>query len=312
VAEATAWPRTLSPVEGPAPRDRVERMLSGMGKEGAAARALVERGLAPPELPTGLTLALLQGQPRRAAADGAPRPSAVAGGVWVREQLTVHAPVPLDETLVTSGAALRRFARGGRVYAVSASQTRDARGRLLASNCTTGLERYRRDPGLADFVEGAPESEVPVAGPDRAAAAESPCLDVIRALRTGDVLVGAPIEITLERLRDRDGPEPANPIHSDPAAARAAGLDVPIAGGAHVLAFLQEVLLQEWGDEALYHGAQLDVRWVAPVRAGARIMPRAQVTRTSAKEVELALEVLCEGTAALVGRARLPLPGAPS
>jgi hypothetical protein len=279
-----------------------------MGAEGVAARALVERGLAPPELLTGLTLALIHEQPRRAAADGARRPSAVAGGVWVREELTVHAPPPLDEPLVISGAALRRFARGGRIYAVSASQTRDARGRLLASNCTTGLERYRRDPGLADFAEGVPEAEVPVAGPDRAAAAANPCLDALRALQAGDVLAGAPVEITLERLRDRDGPTPENPIHSDAAAARAAGLDVPIAGGAHVLAFLQEVLLQAWGDEALYHGAELDVRWVAPVRAGTKILPRAEVTRASPEGVELALEVRCDGARALEGRARVPLP----
>jgi acyl dehydratase len=73
---------------------------------------------------------------------------------------------------------------------------------------------------------------------------------------------------------------PSNPIHPDPAAARAAALGVPIA--------------------------------VACVRAGARIIPRAEVTRTSAEALELAHEVLCEGTSALVGRARGPLPGATS
>lgn len=308
MTDATAYPRSLVPVEGPIPRDRVERVLHGMGKEGVASRALVERGLAPPELATGLTLALLQGQPRRPASGGAPRPSAVAGGVWVREQLVVHAPLPLDETLVITGAALRRFARKGRRYATTASETRDARGRLLASNCTTGLELYRADPDLADFAEGVPEAELPEPRPDRDAAAANPCAERIRAVSPGDVLAGEPVEISLRRLKDRDGPEPSNPIHSDPEAARRAGLDVPIAGGAHVLAFLQEVLLAAWGEEALYHGAHVDVRWVSPVRAGTWIRPRAEVIGVDADGVELALEVRCEDVTAMTGRARVPLP----
>jgi len=73
---------------------------------------------------------------------------------------------------------------------------------------------------------------------------------------------------------------PSNPIHSDPAAARAAALGVPIAG--------------------------------AYVRASARISPRAEMTRTSAEAVELAPEVLCGGTSTLAGRARVPLAGATS
>jgi hypothetical protein len=48
------------------------------------------------------------------------------------------------------------------------------------------------------------------------------------------------------------------------------------------------------------------------MRAGARIIPRAELTRTSTEAVELALEVFCEGTSALVDRARVPLPGATS
>ena len=55
------WPGELAAVEEAIPADRVERVLAGMGKQGRASRALIERGFAPPELPTGFTLALLQG-----------------------------------------------------------------------------------------------------------------------------------------------------------------------------------------------------------------------------------------------------------
>lgn len=297
------YPRELERVEGPIPRDRVERVLAGMGKEGRASRALAERRLAPPELPTGFTLALLQGQPR---SPGDKRPGAVAGGVWVREQWTLHAPVPLDEPLVLSGTSLRRFVRKGRQYGVTASETRDASGRLLASNLTTGLERYRADAG-ADAAEGVPEQDVRAPEPDAQGALANPCLEVLRARRPGERLEGERVAMTIERLRDRDGPEPANPIHSDPQAAKQAGLDVPIAGGAHVLAFLQEILLQAWGIESLSHGAHFDARWISPVRAGTSIVPKAEVTRTEEKTIEVRFGIHCESTPACVGRIVIPI-----
>ncbi len=298
-----SYPRELAVVEGPIPRDRVERVLAGMGKEGRASRALVVRGQAPPELPTGLTLALLQGQPRES---GDRRPGAVSGGVWVREQFTVHAPVPLGEPLSISGASLRRFARKGRQYAVTRSETRDASGRLIASNLTTGLEHYRADAG-ADSEEGVAGNEIAPPGPDAAGALTNPALDVLRARRVGERLEGEAVEMSIERLRDRDGPDPANPIHSDLEAARRAGLEVPIAGGAHVLAFVQEIMLQAWGLEALSHGTCIDARWISPVRAGARIVPAAQVTGTGADLLEVSFELRCNGSAACVGRIAIPV-----
>ncbi len=298
-----SFPRELTAVEGPIPRDRVERVLAGMGKEGRASRALVVRGQAPPELPTGLSLALLQGQRREG---GDRRPGPVSGGVWVREQFTVHAPVPLGEPLTISGASLRRFTRKGRQYAVTRSETRDASGRLVASNLTTGLEHYRADAG-ADSEQGMADDEIARPGPDAAGALANPALDVLRARRVGERIEGEPVEMSIGRLRDRDGPDPANPIHSDPEAARRAGLEVPIAGGAHVLAFVQEIVLQAWGLEALSHGACTDARWISPVRAGTRIVPAAQVTHTAADLLEVTFELRCNASAACVGRIAIPL-----
>jgi hypothetical protein len=143
--------------------------------------------------------------------------------------------------------------------------------------------------------------------PDAAGALRNPVLDVLRARSVGERIEGEPVEMSIERLRDRDGPEPANPIHSDPEAARRAGLDVPIAGGAHVLAFVQEIVLQAWGLDALSHGAHIDVRWISPVRAGSRIVPSVQVTDTGAALLELAFEVRCDGAPACVGQIAIPV-----
>jgi hypothetical protein len=189
---------------------------------------------------------------------------------------------------------------------VTRSETRDASGRLIASNLTTGLEHYRADAG-ADSEEGVAGDEIAPPGPDAAGALTNPALDVLRARRVGERLEGEAVEMSIERLRDRDGPDPANPIHSDPEAARRAGLEVPIAGGAHVLAFVQEIVLQAWGLEALSHGTCIDARWISPVRAGARIVPAAQVTGTGADLLEVSFELRCNGSAACVGRIAIPV-----
>ena len=47
----------------------------------------------------------LSGQPRQPRADGAKPKGAVSGGVWVREQVTVHRPVRIGD-LLTSEAIL--------------------------------------------------------------------------------------------------------------------------------------------------------------------------------------------------------------
>ncbi|MFP6621992.1 MAG: MaoC family dehydratase, partial [Myxococcota bacterium] len=99
-----------------------------------------------------------------------------------------------------------------------------------------------------------------------------------------------------------------NPIHTDPEAARQAGLVLPIVGGSHVFAYLQEALMRALGKEALLHGACFDLRWVAQVRAGTCVEPRATVSGASDDRVELDLEVGCEGRVAMTGSLAIPLP----
>jgi acyl dehydratase len=93
--------------------------------------------------------------------------------------------------------------------------------------------------------------------------------------------------------------------------ARREGLGAPIAGGPHVLAFLQEALMEALGPEVLLHGAHFDVRWVSPVRSERSIASRATVSRVEADRILLELAVDCEGERALVGSAALPLDPEP-
>lgn len=307
-----ALPRPLGPLQGPLPRALAERAVRALGPAAGPSRALLEAGLLPPGALTPLTLYVIAATPRAGGgAEPSSRPGPLAGGVWVREQITYHRPVRYDVELRGTGETARRFARKGRQFSVSLSETRDAAGALLVTSRTTGLSRYRPDPELADFEEGLPEAELPPVGPDPGSAAASPSLARLRGLEPGVALAGSETEVTLERMRDLDGGRGGNPIHTDPEAARRAGLRAPIAGGSHVLAFAQEMLMDAWGPEVLLHGAHFDVRFVSPVAAGHRVVPRATVAAVTPECVEVQFEVECEGSPAAVGSARIPVGGPP-
>ena len=278
----------------------------GMGEWGDPAREVIAAGFVPPDVLTGMTLHLLASQPRQPSAAGEKRKGAIEGGVWVREQVTYHAPMRLREEIEISGASVQRFSRRGRRYGVNTSETRGADGRLLVSSCTTGLLRYRKEPGLEDRVYG---ESAEVAGADVSRASDNPSLDRIRCVEAGDVIEGGEALVTLEMMRTRDAHRDDNPIHTDPAVAEREGLAAPIAGGSHVLAFLQAALMAEWGPQSLLHGAHFDVQWKGQTYAGTRIRPRATVAATGERlELELAIEG--EERTALTGCALIPL-GAP-
>jgi acyl dehydratase len=303
------YPRSLSPLVGALDRELVERSVSSLAPEGQTSRALLEAGIVPPHALTPLPLFLLAGQlrPERSREGSARGP--IAGAVWTRIQITCHRPVNLDEVLETGGEIARRYARAGRLFSVSTSQTRNAAGQLVVSSCSTGMVQYRRDRSLADYEEGRRDEEVSRPSMDASAAAANPCLAALRDLRAGDRLTGPTVEVALEQMRDRDAGRDANPIHTDPDEARRAGLSAPIAGGAHVLAYLQDFLMRTWGAEVLLHGAYFDVRWISPVHAGKKVEPSATVSARSPDRVELQLEVACEGRSAMVGTLALPLAG---
>jgi acyl dehydratase len=283
---------------------------------GAAAPATAElhaAGLLPPDVVTGMTVFLLARQPappREAPAPTGERTHAspVAGGVWVREQCTFHRPVARDDPFTVTGEVTGRFTRRGRQYSTTASKSHDHDGRRFATNLTTGLLAYRAVEGLADTVEGLPLEETPSPMPDPEAAVENPHLDELRQARAGDVLGGTPVLVSLAMMAARDTASPDNPIHSDPEEARRAGLDRPIAGGSHVLAFALEPVMARFGPSSLLHGAHLDVRWKAPTKADDLIVPSAIVVDASPERVEFALQVdLPDGTPAMAGTLTVPL-----
>ncbi len=300
-------PLPLAPVCAPLEAEFVERVVRSLGPAGAGSRALAARGLAPPNALVGINLSLIASQPTRERPERAPTASPIAGGVWVREQQSVHRPVRIGEQLETRGEIVRRYVRKGRQYSVTLSETRDRAGERVLATCTTGLLRYRADAALRDAEEEHGEPAVAPPAPVAPAAARNPARAALRVLRTGERLQGAEARITLELMRLRDGARARNPIHTDPEAAREAGLDAPIAGGSHVLAFVQELLVERLGGEALLHGVYTDVEWLAPVRAERSVAPCVEVVRLLDDRLELALEARCEGVLAMRGTLIVPL-----
>lgn len=308
-----SFPKPLVAIAGPMPADKIAGAAKGMGTYGHATRELIARGLLPPDLICGMTLALIARQPRKPRPSGEQRrrkgASGVAGKVWVRERFTVHRPVAHDDVWQVTGESTGTHVRKGRSYSTTRSESRRSDGELFATNLTTGLFSYRADPDLVDSVEGLPLEDTPTPEPDWDAAAHNPHLDALRALEVGQILGGVEVPMTLAMMAARDTANPDNPIHSDLDEAKKAGLARPIAGGSHVLAFALEAVMQAVGPEALLHGACIDARWKAPTEDDTRIRPTATVTVAAYDRVELDLGVdLVDGPTAMVGTVVIPLP----
>jgi len=302
-------PQELSPVEGPLPAGVAQGSILGLGPHAAGVRGLVDLGLVPPDVLTGMTLHLLSNQPRRPREDGEPRRGAIEGGVWVREQVTYHAPMRIDEPIRVTGESVGRFSKKGRRYGVTLSETVGEDGRLLVSSCTTGLLSYRREPGLEDAYEGAAENDSARPGPDAKSAAGNPCLARLADVREGDVIAGERALVTLAMMQQRDAGRDDNPIHTDPAVAEREGLAAPIAGGSHVLSFIQARLMEAWGPECLLHGAHFDVRWIGQTYAESHVVPSARVVEVNEERIGCELSVEGEERTLLRGKMILPLPG---
>ena len=299
-------PQELAVVEGPLPAGVCEGSILGLGAHAAGVEDLVALGLVPPDVVTAMTLHLLTHQPRRPRKEGVERKGAIEGGVWVREQVTFHAPMRIDEVVRVTGESIGRFSRKGRRYGVTRSTTVGDDGRLLVSSCTTGLLSYRREPGLEDAYEGIAEHDDSRPRPDAAAAGRNPCLEQLARVRLGDVIAGERAQVSLEMMQQRDAGRDDNPIHTDPSVAEREGLAAPIAGGSHVLSFLHARLMEAWGPESLLHGAHFDVRWVGQTYAESHVVPSAQVVEATPDRI--GCELLVEGDERSLLRGKLILP----
>jgi acyl dehydratase len=88
-------------------------------------------------------------------------------------------------------------------------------------------------------------------------------------------------------------------FHSDPDAARAAGLSGLVAQGMQAAAPAYGLLLDAWGDDWLAHG-ELALRFVAPVRGGDTVQATVDLDADAAR-----LEIAgTEGDVRVVGSAR--------
>lgn len=305
------WPRPLKEARGPIREDKLDGAAQGMGDWGEALQALCAEGILPPDIITAQTLFILSSQPRDPAKKQAMPGGGgggVAGGVWVRERYTIHRPLSRTEAFTVKGFAQGRHVHKGRRYGTNSSQTYTAQGDLAATNLTTGLLAYKVQEGLSDTLEGADPELIKGSGVDRPMAANNPCLDALKKLTKGTELGGYEMLLGLNLMEVRDTKKPDNPIHSDPELARKAGLAKPIAGGAHVLSFALESILQATGAHALLHGTYFDIRWKTPVYADTSIWPSATVVSASAEEVIFDVKVqLAADTIAMVGQVTVPL-----
>lgn len=312
VDNAAEWPQPLHVVQGPFSEARIDGAAAGMGDHGPAIRDIVAAGLVQPDLVTGMTLFLLARQPRRERPPNTDRPqraTPIAGGVWVREQFTIHRQLARTDQFEITGEATGRYVRKGRRYGTTRSQTRTSSGELAASNLTTGLLEYRAEAGRDDEVQGLPPDDTPAPNVDWGAAANNPHLAAIRSSTVGQRIDGSPLEISAAMMAARATSQPDNPIHSDAEAAKRTGLAKPIAGGNHVLSFALDPLLALWGSESLSHGAKFDVRWRAPVEADVAVLPTATVAEVASDRVVVDLAMtLVDGPAAMVGTLTVPLP----
>ena len=305
-------PQVLTPIEGPLPEGICEGSVLGLGDQGQGVKALVDLGWVPPDVLTGMTLHLLARQPRTPRSSeprkGEPQKGAIEGGVWVREQVTYHTPMRAGESVVVTGESVRRFSRKGRRYGVTLAETVGDDGRLLVSNCTTGLLSYRKEAGLEDAHEGAGESDLSLPAPDWRTAAANPCLPRLAKVREGEVITGERARVTLIMMQQRDAGRDDNPIHTDPAVAEREGLAAPIAGGSHVLSFIQNRLMEAWGPECLLYGAHFDVRWIGQTFAESHVVPSARVVEVRPDRIGCEIEVEGEDRTLLRGKMILPLP----
>ncbi|MEM7273522.1 MAG: MaoC family dehydratase, partial [Actinomycetota bacterium] len=275
---------------------------------------LARAGYVVPDLLCGMTQYLQARQRRRDPERDSGRTTATSvtpstGGVWVRERFTTHRPLATTDRFLVEGESTGRHVHKGRRYGTTKARTVDSDGSLVATNLTTGLLSYRVEDGVADGVEGLAPDDTPAPGPDHGAAAANPHVDTLRHLAPGQRLDPEPLVLTLAMMAARDTANPDTAIHSDAEMARAAGLERPIAGGSHVLAFALEPILAATGPHALSHGATFDVRWRAPTHCDVTIHPRVTVTTTEPDRVGFDLAVdLADGITAMVGTVTVPLP----
>jgi acyl dehydratase len=135
----------------------------------------------------------------------------------------------------------------------------------------------------------------------------------IRDLAEGDELAATPYMLDADAAEayGKSVKEPARRraknIHSDPAAAAAAGFAKPIAAGEQTIALMMQLIAERFG-ENFYRGGRFEVALIKPVLYGDTLNARARVERIANGFAELSVRVENQrGEAVLTGTARAPL-----
>src|SRR5713226_7672174 len=117
---------------------------------------------------------------------------------------------------------------------------------------------------------------------------------ITRNFQVGQLLVGPPKTVTLERMRGFSG-WPNKNIHTDDDSAKACGLPAPIASATMYQAYLVDWMLELFGGAWITHG-ELELAFIKMVLAGDVLTWKANVlsTEPEAGGTKLRLEVRCE------------------
>ena len=291
--EHVELPLPLRPVTQTLDAEVAGRAVGGLGAAARATRRLVESGVVPPQAVTANTV------------DLGFRNYDLVGGIYLREQVTYCRPLLIGETLRIEGEVTATYVRNGRRRRIMSSRSLDERGQVAVISRSTGVVQFQP---AHDLEVDEPEPSLAPAYPSGGEhARQNPSRERLLQLADNWVVEGMPEEVTLAMMVANAGKADRNPIHTDAQVAERAGLDAPIAGGPHVLSFVQELLMRELGLQVLLYGSHFDVRWISPVRVGSLVRARARLRRKVELEAVLDLEVHCNDRKAMLGECRIPL-----
>ena len=120
----------------------------------------------------------------------------------------------------------------------------------------------------------------------------------MREFTKGDVLV-LPVKVVTQYMicRYADAAEDHNPLHVDPEFAKTSRYGGTIAHGMLTTAFLQELMVRNFGLAWLENG-KIEVNFMAPVRPGDRIVAEAKVanvvlTDDGTKKAHVQMRLFC-------------------
>ena len=178
----------------------------------------------------------------------------ISSSVHSAQQIEIVELPRIGDTLTVVGHVTEKYVRKGRRYAVSATTTRDEEGRVVGRGETTGVIVY--DEG-SDQHEG----DVPPRPVE-----EKP---------TGPEIGPLVRQMDFEKMVLYEPPGELS-IHTSDERAREVGLPSAIATGTQFMAYVFDLLYQEYGFESI-RGTRMEARIRLPVFAHDRIETRGWV-----------------------------------